>query len=93
MALVREAEYLYLYAKRLKEVNRKIRRLSKKAEKHKRKHEKTSNEDKRKKHKKRHSETTENIKDLIKLHNQILSTTKSHLIAYHDSLRKEHRLH
>tara|TARA_Y100000310_G_C20416665_1_gene684663 strand:+ start:318 stop:599 length:282 start_codon:yes stop_codon:yes gene_type:complete len=92
MGLTKEASYIYIYSKELTKVNKQLKRLSKKAEKHVHKHSKTENEAKKIKHKKKHLDTTNKIKKLIKKHNQILSSIRYHHRAYHHSLHKEHKV-
>jgi hypothetical protein len=92
MGLVNEAGYLYVHSKELIGLNKKIKRLSKKAQKHVDKHTKAETEDVRSKHKKKHTKATEDIHSLMKKHNTVLTRLKAHQIAYIHALRKEHKV-
>ena len=92
MGLVNEAGYLYVHSRELVILNKKIKRLSKKAQKHVEKHGKAKTEEKKFKHKKKHTKTTEDIRDLMKKHNKVLGKLKAHQIAYIHALRKEHKV-
>ncbi len=92
MSLTKEAGYIYVYSKELTKVNKQLKQLSKKAEKHAHKHGKTSDERKKLKHKKKHLDTTDEIKKLMKRHNDVLSSIKYHYRAYHHALHKEHKI-
>ncbi|MBU0470428.1 MAG: hypothetical protein KKA62_00955 [Nanoarchaeota archaeon] len=92
MNISKEAAYLYLYSKKLTKINKEMKRLSHKAEKHATKHSKTSNERKKEKHLKRHRQATEDIKSLMKKHNLLLNRIRHHVVNFHDALRKQHHL-
>ncbi|MBT3814088.1 hypothetical protein HOE37_00805 [Candidatus Woesearchaeota archaeon] len=92
MGLVNEAGYLYVHSKELLVLNKRIKRLSKKAKKHVDKHTKAETEGARSKHKKKHTKTTEDIHSLMKKHNKVLIKLKAHQIAYIHALRKEHKV-
>ena len=92
MGLSNEAAYLYFYAKKLSGTDKKLRRLSKKAEKHKTKHIKASSEEKKNKHAKKHSSAKEEILKLMKKHNKLVAKIKHHHIAFSHSLHKQHKL-
>ena len=91
MSLSSEAAHLYLYSKELKNVNKRLKRLSGKAQKHAHRHSKAP-EHKKHKHLKRHSKVKGEINRLMKTHNQILLQIKHQIVKYNDALRKEHKL-
>ena len=78
MNLANEASYLYVNSKELLSLNREIRKLSKKAEKHINKHNKANTEEKKEKHKKKHGKATEDIVKLMKKHNKTLERLRAH---------------
>lgn len=92
MSLANEAAYLYSYAKDLLYLNRRITRLSRKAEKYARRHDEATHPGAREKHKKKHSTTADRLRALLKQHNEILTRLKQHHIAFANALQKEHRL-
>lgn len=92
MSLANEASYLYVYSKKLIKLNKELKKLSKKAEKHRHKHGKAKTTKQQEKHKSKHSQTTDKIKDLTKKHNRILGRIKHHYLAFAHSLRKEHKI-
>lgn len=89
MSITREAAYLYIYSKELTRKNKKLRELSSKAQKYAQNYHQTVDEKKRRKHGKKHHKTTQEIKELIKDHNALLSRIKHHLVNFNDTLRKE----
>ena len=92
MYIAKEAAYLYIYSKELTKVNKNIRRLSKRAQKHADKHNRTTDEEKKLRHKVKHRRVTNDINSLVKRHNAVVSRLKHHMINFHDALRKEHKL-
>ena len=90
MNLTTEASYLYVYSKELVKLNKRIKRLSRKAEKHAHKHGKASSHEKKHKHKRKHESTIGDIKSLMKKHNQALRHLKHHYLNFHHALKKEH---
>lgn len=92
MNLSNEAGYLYNHSKELLRTNRRLRSLSKKAEKHAIKHHEATKESKKYKHKKKHSRATDKIRKLMKKHNKLISLLKHHHVAYAHALHKEHKI-
>ena len=92
MNLANEAGYLYVYSKELMDVNKKIRKLSSKAEKHAVKHMNANNEKKKLKHKNKHAKVKNDIEKLLKKHNKIIKILKHHNIAFYHALSKEHKI-
>ena len=92
MSIASEAAYLYIRSKEFSKVNRQLQELSKKAQHHRDKHAQATDEAGRAKHKRKHSRITDDIKDLMKRHNMLLSRIKHHMVRYNDALRKEHKL-
>ena len=81
MNISNEAAYLYVLSKEIESLNRKIKRLSKKADKHKERHQQAS-EEKKEKHRRRYGKVIEKLKDLLKEHNRILTSLRRHQIAF-----------
>lgn len=92
MSLSSEAGYLYVYSKELVTINKKIKKLSKHADKHLKKHHKTDNINKKKKHYDKHKKKKEDIHDLIKKHNKVLKHLKHHNVAFYHALKKESKI-
>lgn len=92
MNLSNEAAYLYVFSKKLKRLNKQLHYLSKKAEKHLHKHQTASSERKKEKQKQKHHRTIDNIKELMKQHNDILRRIHHHQIAFAHALQKEHKI-
>ena len=92
MGLANEAGYLYVYSKELAAVNKRIQRLSNRAEKHARKHSNASDENEKRKHRIKHSRIKSEIERLLKKHHKILQRIKHHHTAFYHSLGKEHRI-
>lgn len=90
MSIVREAAHLYIYSKKLHALEKQLPGLSKKAEKHKAKLEKTTSESK-KKHQRKHTKTTEKIAVLMKEHATILKKLQQHHDHFVKYLHKEHK--
>ncbi len=91
MSIVREAAHLYLYSKKLHAIEKQLPSLSKKAEKHKAKQEKTTNDAKKEKHQRKHTKTTEKIAVLMKEHATILKKLQQHHDHFVKYLQKEHK--
>ncbi|HLC90392.1 MAG TPA: hypothetical protein VJI15_01360 [Candidatus Nanoarchaeia archaeon] len=92
MSLANEAAYLYVYAKKLLNVNKKMKRLSHKAQKHQEKHIKATTEKDKLKHHQKFSSTTTTLKDLLQKHNALIAKLNHHQIAFAHQLRREHKL-
>ena len=92
MSLANEAAYLYVYAKQLLSVNKKLKRLSHKAKKHKEKHINATTEKDKMKHHRKFSSTTTTLKDLLQKHNALIAKLNHHQIAFSHQLRQEHKL-
>ena len=92
MSLVNHAAYLYVHSKELIVLNKKLKRLSKNAEKHKKRGERESDFGRVHKHAKRHAEAGEDIRTLLKKHNRILTKLRQHQVVHANELRKEHKV-
>jgi signal transduction histidine kinase len=92
MSLHNEAAYLYVLAKKLTKVNKLIKQKTKKAQKHKNKHEKATKVNKREKHRIKHGKAAKEIGELMKDHNKLLAKIKKHQIAFAGQLQKEHKI-
>ena len=92
MTLANEAAYLYVYSKQLMNLNKRIRRYTKKAVKHKEKHHQANEIEKKIKHQKRWHDAAKKLQDLMKDHNVILAKLNNHQVAFAHSLRKEHKV-
>ena len=91
MNLIKEAGYVYLYSKQLVSLNKKIKRLGKKAVKHKTRHEKAA-EHKKEKHQVKHVLTVKQINALLEKHNLLLKRLVYHSRRFNECLRKEHQV-
>jgi len=91
MSIVREAAHLYIYSKKLNTLEKQLPSLSKKAEKHKAKLEKTTSESRKEKHQRKHTKTTEKIAVLMKEHATILKKLQQHHDHFVKYLHKEHK--
>lgn len=91
MSLLKEAEYIYVFSKELLRLNRKLKKLGKAAEKHKKRHNEAK-EDKQLRHKVRHANTVQDIEKLMGRHNQIFTRLKNHYHRFAHHLRKEHKI-
>lgn len=91
MNLAHEAGYLYWYAKKLNKVNKKLKRLSEKAQKHAKKYAAASGKD-RERHFKKHHAAREEIQELMKVHHRVMNIIKHHLMRFHDTFRKQPKL-
>ncbi len=92
MTLANEAAYLYVYSKELAALNKCLNRWTRKVQKHRLKHEKTTDERKKQKHRLKHSIATNKIKELMKKHNTLLTKLKHHQIAFAHAIQKEHMI-
>lgn len=92
MNITNEAAYLYVHSKELVSLNKRLKRLSRKAEKHVKKHGKTKSEEKKARHKLGHRKATEKIKNLIREHNRVLEKLRHHQVAFAHALREEHKV-
>ena len=90
MNIINEAGYLYDYSKKLIKINKELNKLSRKAHKHSHQHQKAK-EEKKHKHQKRHQSTVNEIKELMKKHNQIITKLRHHHLTYAHALKKEHK--
>lgn len=88
MGLLKEAGYIYYFSKELLGLNRRLKRLGKKAGKHKKKHERSGKE----KHRVKHGMTVKEANKLLKKHNVVLERLKAHHLRYAHFLRKEHKV-
>jgi hypothetical protein len=91
MNLSNEAAYLYVLSKEIEGINRQIRRISKKADKHRNKHFKVA-EHKKGKHKAKYDKAVEELKLLLKEHNKILTRLRGHHIAFAGGLDKQRKI-
>ena len=92
MGLANEAAYLYVHAKELISLTRKLRRLSKKADKHANKHQKASTPEDKQKHQNKHVKVSKKIKDLIERHNHVIKRLREHQVAFAHALGKETKI-
>ncbi len=88
MTLSNEAAYLYVLSKEIESINYKIKRLSKKADKHKERHNKAAVE-KKEKHQQRHHKVLEKLRKLIEEHNKAVGSLRHHQIAFAGRLERE----
>ena len=91
MGFVKEARLIYLYSRELADVNKRLKKLGIKAEKHKVRHERAA-EHKKEKHKVKHHITVKQIEKLMRNHNELLNNLKTHYQRYAHYLRKEHKV-
>jgi len=92
MSIIDEAAHLYVFSKELSSINKDIKRLSRKIEKHAHNHKNASNDKKREKYRKKHLKTKNKIAQLVKRHRQIFNRIKHHMVGYNEALRKEHKV-
>lgn len=85
-----EAGYLYWYAKKLNKVNKKLKRLGEKAQKHAKKYAAASGKDRERRFKKYHS-AKEEMQELMKTHHRLMDKVKHHLMLFHDAFRKQQK--
>ncbi len=90
MNLTNEAAYLYVYSKDLISLNKRLKGLSGKAEKHIYKHGKATSEEERLRHRTKHGKVVEKIQKLMVKHNELLNKLHHHHVAYAHALRAEH---
>jgi len=91
MGLKKEAEYLYVLSKRVLKLNRELRKLGKSAEKHRGRHQKAAMH-KKEKHRVRHAAMIKHVEEVMKRHNKVLETLKTHYHRFAYYLRKEHKV-
>jgi len=89
MALLKEARFLYSYSRELVKLNKKLSKLGRRAEQHKVRHGRAS-EDKKQKHKVKHVLTMREINKMKNKHNQLIMRLRTHHQHYAHYLRKEH---
>ncbi|MEK6899918.1 MAG: hypothetical protein AABX05_02225 [Nanoarchaeota archaeon] len=89
MSITKESAFLYVYSKQLTKVNKKIHEASKEMHEYTDKYHKASEPEKKHKFQKKHHKINEEIKDLLKDHNALLSRLKHHLVNFHDALGKQ----
>ena len=92
MGLTNEAAYLYVHSKDLVALTRKLKRLSKKADKHAKKHQKAETPEKKHKHQKKHTNVSNDIKKLVEKHNAVIKRLQGHQIAFAHALSKETKI-
>ena len=92
MNLTNETAYLYVYSKDLISLNKKLKGLSGKAEKHIYKHGKATSEEDRLKHRTKHGKVVGKIQKLMVKHNELLNKLRHHHVAYAHALRAEHKV-
>lgn len=92
MNLLKEAAYLYAYSRELIKVNKKLKSLGRKAEKHAHRYHQATSEEKQHQHKRKHSRTTAEMKKLMKKHNEIIGALRHHYLGFKHALHKEHKL-
>ena len=91
MDLTSEAAYLYIYSKKFIRLNKELKSLSKKAEKHREKHE-TVVEHKKEKHRQKHINVISKIKKLKTEHNKLINKIHHHYSKFYNSMNEEHRI-
>jgi hypothetical protein len=92
MSLSSEAGYLYIYSKELLSINKQLRKLGVKAEKHVKKHQKAKSKNEQLKYQEKHARTRIKIEKLLKKHNHVIKTLKHHHLEFYNTLRKEHKI-
>ena len=92
MNLTNEAAYLYVQSKRLNRINSQLKKLTKKAEKHKIRYHSATKDHKKEKHRKKHLDATTDIHDLMKEHNKLIQHLQHHSAAFLSALRKQHKI-
>ena len=91
MELADEAGYLYYYSKKLKKVNRNLRRLSGKAQQYAKDFNQASDKNKDK-YRKKHHHVKEELKEVMNIHQRLMTKLKHHLVRFHDAFRKTGKL-
>jgi len=86
---VKDAAYLYIHSKELLAINKKLHKLSGKAEKHLRKHGNAKNDKARAKHKKKHAGVTTDMMKLQKKQIKLLKLLQHHQIKFAYNLQKQ----
>lgn len=92
MSLANEAAYLYVLSKELTKLHKRIKKTSRKAQKHLEKHHRAASLEKRQKHGEKHAKKIKKIKKLLEEHNQILAKLRQHQIVFAHQLQKEHQV-
>ena len=92
MSRANEAAYLYVLSKELTKMNRIMKKLGAKAQKHLEKHQKATTPEKKEKHRQKHTQKVEKIKKLLEEHNRALGKLHHHQIAFAHQLQKEHQI-
>jgi len=92
MNLSNEAGYLYVHSKKLSSLSRRLRAVSKHAEKHLNKHNSTNDAEKKRKHYHKHLTKKEEIAQIMKEREKILKKIKHHEVAFRHALEKEHHI-
>ena len=92
MGLTNEAAYLYVHSKELVSLTRKLKRLSKKADKHATKHQKAQTPEDKHKHQKKHTNVSSDIKKLVEKHNTTIRKLRGHQVAFAHALGKETKI-
>ena len=90
MNLAKNAAYLYVHSKELLELNKKLKKLSKKAEKHLAKTH-SSKEGESDRYKIKHRKVKEKLEILAKKHNKLLTKLNQHYRYFYHALKKEHK--
>ncbi len=89
MSLLKEAVYLYVHAKELEKVNRKLKNLGRKAEKHAGREHRAISEEKKYKHRQRYSRAASQKKQLMRKHGDVISILRDHCLDFKHLLDKE----
>ena len=92
MHLANEAGYLYVLSKELMALNKQLKKLTSKAEKHLRHYSDAKTEEERLHRHTRHTRTTIEISHLLKKHHLLLQKLKHHHLAFDHTLVREHKI-
>jgi hypothetical protein len=92
MNLAFEAAYMFVYAKKLQIINKRIHSASKDAEHHLQKHNAAKEDKKKSHHRHKHERTKQRLQDLIKRHNELLHKLQHHQLLFSSILQKEHKI-
>ena len=92
MNLANEAGYLYVHSKELLSINKQLKTLSKKSEKHAKKHAKAFTEGKKRKHREKYLKSKLKMEKLMKRHKELIKKLEHHRIAFHHALAKHHKI-
>ena len=90
MSLTKESAYLYSYAKKLRKINREIKKHSKHADKHKRRHNKAKTLTEQDKHKRKHESKVIDINKLAHEHRRIMQKLLTHYRRFTHELKSKH---